>query len=49
MDFLERVYGFQPPDLDTVPVVPGRLGRTYMNGSIMAISATTPNETPEDY
>lgn len=49
MDFLERVYSFQPPEMDTVPVVPGRLGRTYMNGSIMAGSAGTLPENSEDY
>lgn len=42
MDFLKRVYGFRLPDLDTLPVVPGRLGRTYMNGSIMANSDKAP-------
>jgi hypothetical protein len=49
MDFLERVYDFKLPDLDTAPVVPGRLGPTYMNGSTMAHSPETPSETKEDY
>jgi 8-oxo-dGTP pyrophosphatase MutT (NUDIX family) len=49
MDFLERVYGFQPPDLDTAQVVSGRLGPTYVNGSIMANSPKIPVENIEDY
>ena len=49
MDFLKRVYSFQPPEMDTVPVVPGRLDRTYMNGSIMARAAGTLPENFEDY
>jgi 8-oxo-dGTP pyrophosphatase MutT (NUDIX family) len=49
MDFLERVYGFRPPRLEGLPVVPGRLGRSYMNGSIMAGSAKPPSESTEDY
>lgn len=49
MDFMERVYNFKPPDLDTVQVIPGRLGRTYMNGSIISNSAKTPPENSEIY
>jgi hypothetical protein len=49
MDFLERVYSFQLPDLDTAPIVPGRLGPTYINGSIMAESVKAPYESTEDY
>jgi hypothetical protein len=49
MDFLERVYGFQMPVLDKSQVVQGRLGSTYMNGSIMANSPQTPRENAEDY
>jgi hypothetical protein len=49
IDFLERVYGFRPPHPDSVPVVSGRLGRAYMNGSIMADSAKPPPESSEDY
>lgn len=48
MDFLKRVYSFQPPEIDTVPVVPGRLDRTYMSGSAMAGSVTTLPENSDD-
>jgi hypothetical protein len=44
MDFLERVYGFHPPAMDTATVVTGRLGPTYMNGSILAGAAKMPGE-----
>jgi 8-oxo-dGTP pyrophosphatase MutT (NUDIX family) len=49
IDFLERVYGFQPPHPDTVPVVTGRLDRAYMNGSTMDGSNKPPQESPEDF
>jgi hypothetical protein len=34
MVFLETIFGFKPPDLDSVPVVYGSLGENYLTGSI---------------
>ena len=34
MVFLETVFGFNPPDMDSVPVVQGFLGENYLTGSI---------------
>ena len=31
--FLEIVYGFTPPEIDNLPVVPGRLTRAYLTGA----------------
>ncbi len=31
-DFLEIVYGFFPPDVESLPVVHGTLGRNYLTG-----------------
>jgi hypothetical protein len=49
LDFLDRVYGFKMPALDESPIVNGRLGRTYMNASVMANSSQPPHENAEDY
>ena len=34
MVFLEIVFGFKPPDMDSLPVVYGSLGENYLTGSI---------------
>ena len=34
MDFLERVFGFRMPAMEELPVVKGRRGTTYLNGSV---------------
>ena len=33
MQFLKLVYGFQPPDIKSLPTVEGRLGRNYLTGN----------------
>ncbi len=33
MVFLERVFGFRPPELETLPTVSDRLGENYLTGS----------------
>jgi hypothetical protein len=33
MAFLETVFGFVPPDMDSLPVVHGSLGETYLTGT----------------
>lgn len=34
MVFLETIFGFKPPDMDSLPVVYGSLGENYLTGSI---------------
>ncbi len=34
MVFLETIFGFKPPDMDSLPVVCGSLGENYLTGSI---------------
>jgi hypothetical protein len=33
MNFLQRVFGFQPPEIEALPTVEGRIGRAYMTGN----------------
>ena len=34
MDFLNRVFEFRMPEMEELPVVRGRRGTTYLNGSL---------------
>jgi hypothetical protein len=34
MVFLEIIFGFKPPDMDSLPVINGSLGENYLSGSI---------------
>jgi 8-oxo-dGTP pyrophosphatase MutT (NUDIX family) len=43
-DFLKLVFGFSLPDLDTLPVVRGKRGKTYLNGSLWELKGLAKEE-----
>ena len=49
IDFLKRVFGFNLPDINTLPVIRGERGRSYLNGSLWEQSGDTGAEDDEAY
>jgi 8-oxo-dGTP pyrophosphatase MutT (NUDIX family) len=48
-DFLKLVFGFCLPDPDTLPVVQGKRGKTYLNGSLWELKGLLKEEGEHDY
>ena len=49
MDFLKLVFGFSLPDMETVPVIRGNRGKTYLNGSLWELKGLVKEESEHDY
>jgi 8-oxo-dGTP pyrophosphatase MutT (NUDIX family) len=48
-DFLRLVFGFKLPDLDTLPVVRGKRGKSYLNGSLWELKGLVKEESKHEY
>ncbi len=49
MDFLRLVFGFSLPEMDSVPVIRGDRGKTYLNGSLWELKEFVKEENGYDY
>lgn len=49
MDFLKLVFDFQLPDINTLPVIQGKRGKTYLNGSLSELKGLAKEEGEYDY
>ena len=49
MDFLKLVFGFNLPDLDTLPVIQGDRGESYLNGSLWELNGLLKEERSHDH
>jgi 8-oxo-dGTP pyrophosphatase MutT (NUDIX family) len=49
VDFLKLVFDFNLPDMDTLPVVRGKRGKTYLNGSVWELNGLVKEEHEHDY